>query len=105
MIMTGAPSRTLGTGGVLAALGLSLLLLPINPTWAQKSETANVDTARGGVGKPDEQPTAEQAGEPKASTITSSPRPEVPAAKQRVRLLLKQAREAAPTRRLSTGKK
>ena len=38
MILTGSSSRLLGVRGVLGLLGMAALLLPVNATWAQKSE-------------------------------------------------------------------
>ena len=38
MIMSGNSSRTLTRGGVLAALGFATFLLPVNPTWGQKTD-------------------------------------------------------------------
>lgn len=39
MIMTGTTPRLRGAWGTLGSLGLAAVLLPINPTWAQKPET------------------------------------------------------------------
>jgi bla regulator protein blaR1 len=38
MIMTGTTPRLLGVWGTLGSLGLAVVLLPVNATWAQKSE-------------------------------------------------------------------
>jgi bla regulator protein BlaR1 len=38
MIMSGTTPRMLGLWGTLGSLGLAVVLLPVNPTWAQKTE-------------------------------------------------------------------
>jgi bla regulator protein blaR1 len=38
MIMSGTTPRMLGLWGTLGSLGLAVVLLPVNPTWAQKPE-------------------------------------------------------------------
>src|SRR5262249_26193733 len=41
MIMSGTTSRFLGVWGLLGSLGLAVVLLPLNATWAQKPEQKN----------------------------------------------------------------
>ena len=38
MIMSGTTPRLVGLWGTLGSLGLAVVLLPVNATWAQKTE-------------------------------------------------------------------
>lgn len=62
MIMQGKTPRGLGWTGLLAMLGLSTLLLPLSPTWAQKAEDeerGDAEVGREVEGKSDEAESSE----------------------------------------------